>query len=59
MKPKIVEVYLKDEFYNPRVRATIPGAWIAVADNGLEVAICRPWEAKNEAEARKQIESRL
>lgn len=42
---KIVEVYLKPEYFNRRLNATIPGAWHAVFDNDLEVAICREWEA--------------
>ncbi len=47
----LIEVYLKSEFYNPRVKATIPGAWIAVFDDGIEVAVCRAHEARTGAEA--------
>jgi hypothetical protein len=39
-----VDIYHRPEFYNPRVRATIPGAWIAETDRGY-FAICDDYEA--------------
>jgi hypothetical protein len=53
--PKVVEVYLQRDFYNPRLRATIPGAWIAVYDNGDEVAVC----AGHSALTSKQVFEKL
>jgi len=47
----IVEVYLQEERYNARVRATIPSTWIAVLDNGDEFPICRGHEALSPDEA--------
>jgi len=47
----IVEVYLQEERYNARVRATIPSTWIAVLDNGDEFPICRGHEASSPDEA--------
>ena len=48
MKVTVTEVYLQKERYNPRCRATIPGAWVAVIelDNGVVVenAFSRPEE---------------
>jgi hypothetical protein len=48
---KIVEVYLQQEKFNSRLNCTISGAWIAVYDNGIELAICRDYEASNSKEA--------
>jgi hypothetical protein len=48
---KIVEVYLQEEQFNPRLNCTVSGAWIAVYDNGIEVAICRDDEASSSKEA--------
>jgi hypothetical protein len=53
--PKVVEIYLQRDFYNPRLRATIPGAWIAVYDNGDEVAVC----AGHSALTSKQVYEKL
>lgn len=48
---KVNEVYLKDEYYNPRLRATVPAAWIAVMSDGNEIAICREFEASDKEDA--------
>lgn len=48
---KITEIYLKPEYFNHRVNATISGAWIAVFNNDHEVAICREWEAATAEDA--------
>lgn len=53
----IVEIYLQEERYNARLRATIAPAWIAVDENGDEFPICRDYEAKNTEEARAIFES--
>jgi len=48
---KLLEIYLQPERYNARLRATVPGAWMAVYDNGYEVPICPDYKAANEDEA--------
>jgi len=48
---KIVEVYLQQEKFNPRLNCTISGAWVAVYANGIEVPICRDYEASDSKEA--------
>jgi len=48
---KIVEVYLQQEKFNPRLNCTVSGAWVAVYDNGIELAICRDYEASTSKEA--------
>jgi hypothetical protein len=53
----IVEIYLQADRYNPRIKATIAGAWMAVCDNGDEFPVCRDYEAKNEAEVRAILNS--
>lgn len=54
----IREVYLQPEFFNARLRATVPGAWVAEYDNGCTVAICRESEARNASEARAIAQQR-
>lgn len=54
---KVVEIYLDEERYNPRLRSMIPGAWMAVLENGDEFPICRDYEAAN-AEAAALIVER-
>ncbi len=54
---KIREVYLDEERYNPRIRATVPAAWVAVYENGCTVSICRDYEAASADEARKIAEA--
>jgi hypothetical protein len=46
------EIYLESERYNPRLRCTVPGAWVAEYDNGCTVAICPAHEAATADEAR-------
>jgi hypothetical protein len=48
---KIIEVYLQEESFNPRLNCTVSGAWVAVYSNGIEVAICRDYEANTKEEA--------
>ena len=51
---KIIEVYLQEEKFNPRLNCTVSGAWVAKYENGIEVAICRDYEASNSKEALAQ-----
>ena len=51
IKMQIVEIYCQVEKFNPRLNCTVPGAWIAVYANGIEVAICREYEASSSKEA--------
>lgn len=53
----IVEIYYQEERYNPRIRATIMPAWVAVDSHGNEHLICRGYEADSEEEARAIFES--
>jgi hypothetical protein len=48
---KIIEIYCQEEKFNPRLNCTVFGAWVAVYDNGMELAICRDYEASNSKEA--------
>lgn len=41
----VVEIYLQPDRYNPRIKATIAGAWMAVCDNGDEFPICPSYKA--------------
>ena len=43
----ISEIYLQPERYNPRIRATVPGAWIAVRSDGNEFAVCPDYAASS------------
>jgi hypothetical protein len=52
---KVTEIYLQPERYNARIQATIPGAWIAVFDNGDFYPVCADYQASNESEARSFI----
>jgi len=47
---KIVEVYCQEEKFNPRLNCTVSGAWLVVYDNGVEVAVCRDYEASSAKE---------
>jgi hypothetical protein len=49
---QVQEIYKQEARYNPRIRATVGGAWMAVLSNGDEFPVCRDYEAKNEAEVR-------
>lgn len=53
----VIEIYKQEARYNPRIRATVGGAWMAVCDNGDEFPVCRDYEAKNEAEVRAILNS--
>ena len=44
---KIVEIYLQPERYNPRIKATVSGAWMAVLANGDQFPICADYQAKS------------
>jgi hypothetical protein len=48
---KLANIYLQEEFYNPRIKATVSGAWIAEFDNGQSMPICGEFEAKTKEEA--------
>jgi hypothetical protein len=48
---KIVEVYVKPEYFNHRLNATIPGAWMGVTADDYEVVLCRDYEADNRVDA--------
>jgi hypothetical protein len=54
---QVQEIYKQEARYNPRIRATVGGAWMAVLSNGDEFPVCRDYEAKNEAEVRAIINS--
>lgn len=54
----VKEIYKQESRYNPRIRATVGGAWIAVLANGDEFPVCRDYEAKNEAEVREILNLR-
>ena len=49
---KITEIYLQPKRYNPKICITISGSWIAILDNGLELPLCRDYEADNEIQAK-------
>lgn len=51
---KLVEIYLQPERYNARIKATVPGWWVATYDNGEEQSIC-PDYAAADSEKAKQI----
>jgi hypothetical protein len=53
---KITEVYLQPEYFHHRLNCTIPAAWMAVFNNGHEVAICREWEASTSEDAQAYYE---
>ena len=48
---KCIDIYLQEEFYNPRIKATISGAWIAEYENGQTVVICGEFEASTKEQA--------
>lgn len=54
---RIVETYCVPERYNRVCQATIPGAWVAVFECGMELAICRDYEAST-AQAALEIYSK-
>lgn len=48
---KIVEIYCQEEKFNLRLNCTVSGAWMVRYANGIEVPICRDYEASNSKEA--------
>ena len=52
---KLVEIYKQEERYNPRIKATVGGAWIAVLANGDEFPICADYQAADETQARANL----
>jgi hypothetical protein len=48
---KIIEVYCQEEKFNPRLNCTVSGAWMVRYANGIEVPICRDYEASDSKEA--------
>ena len=54
---QVQAIYKQEARYNPRIRATVGGAWMAVLSNGDEFPVCRDYEAKNEAEVRAILNS--
>jgi hypothetical protein len=53
---KITEVYFQAEYLHHRLNCTIPAAWMAVFNNGHEVAICCEWEASTPEDAQAYYE---
>jgi hypothetical protein len=49
---KFVEIYLQNERYNPRIKATVSGAWVGVLNDGREIYICADYQAKSAAQAK-------
>jgi len=48
---KIVEIYCQQEKFNPRLNCSVSGAWMVRYANGIEVPICRDYEASDSKEA--------
>lgn len=51
----VKEIYKQEARYNPRIKATVGGAWMAVLANGDEFPVCRDYEAKTEADVRAML----
>ena len=51
----IVEIYLQPDRYNPRIRSSIPGAWMAVRSDGNEYPIGPSHAFENADEALNYI----
>ena len=49
---KLENIYLQAKFYNPRIKATVSGAWMAVLADGKEFPICADYQAKSAAQAK-------
>ena len=47
----IVEIYLQPERYNARIRATVPGSWMAVRSDGSEYPVGAQYSFSNADEA--------
>ena len=56
---RCIDVYFEEEFYNSRVRATIPAVWVAEYENGQKVPICGEYEASTKEEAIQYLCERL
>jgi hypothetical protein len=52
---QVTEIYKQESRYNPRIRATVGGAWIAVLANGDEFPICADYQAADEKQARAKL----
>jgi hypothetical protein len=48
---KIVDIYCQEEKFNPRLNCTVSGVWMVRYANGIEVPICRDYEASDSKEA--------
>jgi len=55
---QVQEIYKQESRYNPRIKATVSGAWIAVLANGDKFPVCRDYEAKSEADVRAILADR-
>jgi len=55
---QVKEIYKQEARYNPRIRANVGGAWMAVLANGDEFPVCRDYEAKSEADVRAMLANR-
>ena len=55
---KVAHIYLDEERYNPRVRATIPAAWMVEFECGAILSICCKYDAANDIEAEKILMQR-
>lgn len=53
----IVEVYLQPDRYNPRIRVSVPGAWMAVRSDGNEYPIGASYSFSSAEEALDYINS--
>ena len=50
-KRYIVDAYLDEERYNPRIRATVPASWVVVFSDGQTCAVCDGWDASTKEQA--------
>jgi hypothetical protein len=55
---QVKEIYKQEARYNPRIKATVGGAWMAVLANGDEFPVCRDYEAKSEIDVRAILADR-
>ena len=52
---QVTEIYKQEPRYNPRIKATVGGAWMAVLANGDEFPICADYQAANATQARAKL----
>lgn len=52
---QVTEIYKQEPRYNPRIKATVGGAWIAVLSNGDEFPICADYQAADATQARAKL----